>query len=129
MQYDCVSRGQIYSLATSPGRQKEHKYFRTCIVFVNETNPRETKRVELDLALVQKSSKIGLDDMAKNSQNIFSVLNVINIDHNLHLQLMGKEMLSTYLLDLENECKCINLLAHKSSYICEIHLGGLCFKI
>lgn len=67
MQYDCVSRGQVDSLATSPGRQKEHKDLRTGIVFVNETNPRETKRVELDLTLVQIGSRIGLGDMAKNS--------------------------------------------------------------
>ncbi len=36
---------------------------------------------------------------------IFSLSYNINIFHINHLLLMGKEMLSTCMLDLENECK------------------------
>jgi len=32
----------------------------------------------------------------------------IDIYHNINLRLMRKEILSTYLLDLENECKQLN---------------------
>ncbi len=49
MQYHCVCRGEVDSLSPSPSRQEEHKNFRVCIVFVDETNPREAERVELDL--------------------------------------------------------------------------------
>lgn len=49
MQNHCVCRRKVDSLPTSPGRQEEHKDLRICIVFVDETNPREAKRVKLDL--------------------------------------------------------------------------------
>lgn len=77
MQYDCVSRGKVDSLATSPSRQKEHKDLRTCIVFVNETNPRETRRVQVDLTFVQTGSKKKKKDFMAYSTQICLVV----LDH------------------------------------------------
>lgn len=53
--------------------------------------------------------------MGKNIITIFfsPILVGIDIYHNNHLPLMRKEMFSTYLLDLENECK-DNLFALQS---------------
>jgi len=47
--------------------------------------------------------------LSQKYNQIFFSYHMIDICHDTHLPLVGKEMLSTYLLDLDNKCKLVCL--------------------